>query len=159
MPRTIMTIGYEGVAIDRFFQELRSSGVQYLVDVRQMPLSRKPGFSKTALAAHTENHGLQYVHMVNLGCPKAIRRDYQADGDWERYTKRFLEYLDTQDAALDDLAFLVRKGHCALLCFEADPDTCHRKYVAEAVRDRIADASVTHLMPTIPLRVAHAAAA
>jgi len=124
-----------------------------------MPLSRKRGFSKTALSAHTSSYGMSYIHMVDLGCPKEIRRDYQADGDWARYTERFLEYLDTQDAALDDLACLVRQGRYALLCFEADPDTCHRKYVAEAVRDRVADASITHLMPTVPARVAHAAAA
>lgn len=158
MPRTIMTIGYEGASIDRFFEELHTGGVQCLVDVRQMPLSRKPGFSKKALAAHAERHGLRYMHMVDLGCPKEIRRDYQVDGNWTRYTERFLKYLETQDTALEELLSYARRSRCALLCFEADPNTCHRKYVAEALADRMPDTSVRHLMPTVPMQAVCAAA-
>lgn len=141
---TVFTIGYEGLSVDDFRSLLSKHGIETIVDVRELPLSRKPGFSKKALASMLDDSGLAYVHMGRLGCPRSVRIRYRSDGDWQRYTARFLKYLATQKDAIADLATLVEESTCALLCFEADYNFCHRSMVAAAVRKRCG-ASIKHI--------------
>ena len=140
----IHTIGYEGIGIDRFLSLLRDNAIETVVDVRELPLSRKPGFSKKALADTLNLSGLEYVHLPDLGCPKPIRSRYRTDGNWKRYTEGFLKYLNTQDEALADLASMAAISNCALLCFEADYNYCHRSMVADAV-NQISGMRVSHI--------------
>lgn len=141
---TVFTIGYEGLDIDAFMSLLARHGIETVVDIRELPLSRKAGFSKKALASVLNLSGLEYVHMVDLGCPKQVRDRYRADGNWKRYTDGFLKYLKTQESAIADLSELVSSSNCALLCFEADFKFCHRSMVANAVREHCG-AGVEHI--------------
>ena len=140
----IHTIGYEGIGIRRFLSLLRAHAIETVVDVRELPLSRKPGFSKKALADTLNVSGLEYVHLSDLGCPKPIRSRYRTDGNWKRYTEGFLKYLNTQHEALADLASMAGNSNCALLCFEADYNYCHRSMVADAV-NQISGMRVSHI--------------
>ena len=133
---TIYTIGYEGIDIEQFFLLLKEYNIETVVDVRELPLSRKVGFSKKILSAALNLSGLEYTHLVDLGCPKPIRDRYRADADWNRYKASFLKYLKTQDHAIDELVELAGSSNCALLCFEADFNYCHRAMIADAVRER-----------------------
>lgn len=126
----LMTIGYEGLTSSEFFKLLLTNRVQTIIDVRELPLSRKPGFSKTVLSQAAMSHNLKYVHLSALGCPREIRHAYRADENWARYTKRFLAYLKTQNETVQALAVRVLSERCCLMCFEADPNFCHRSYVA-----------------------------
>lgn len=133
---TIYTIGYEGIDIERFFMLLKEHGIETVVDVRELPLSRKPGFSKKILAAALNLSGLEYTHLADLGCPKPIRDRYRADADWRRYKEGFLKYLKTQEDAIEELVTLTSSSSCVLLCFEADFNYCHRSMVADVVKQR-----------------------
>lgn len=133
---TIYTIGYEGIDIQQFFILLNEHGIETVVDVRELPLSRKPGFSKKMLAAALNMSGLEYTHLADLGCPKSIRDRYREDADWRRYKEGFLKYLKTQKDAIEELATLANSSNCALLCFEADFNYCHRSMVADAVKQQ-----------------------
>jgi uncharacterized protein (DUF488 family) len=144
---TIYTIGYEGLNTDEFMSLLQQHNIETIVDVRQMPLSRKPGFSKKSLECILDTAGRQYVHIVKLGCPKPIRDRYRIDGDWKRYTTGFLKYLDTQQDAVEELAVLASISNCALLCYEADYNFCHRSMVANAV-EQLANLPVQHIQAT-----------
>lgn len=141
---TVFTIGYEGLDIDAFMSLLTEHGIETVVDIRELPLSRKPGFSKKALASVLNLSGLQYVHVVDLGCPKPVRDRYRKDGNWKRYTEGFLKHLKTQDVAIVELSELASSSNCALLCYEADFNFCHRSMVANAVRD-YCGADVEHI--------------
>ena len=141
---TIYTIGYEGIDIEKFLMLLREHGIDTVVDVRETPLSRKVGFSKKALANILNISGLEYVHMADLGCPKPIRDQYRTDGSWKRYTKGFLQYLNTQEDAISELSDLAESSSCALLCYEADYNFCHRSMVANAVMKH-SGAKVRHI--------------
>jgi uncharacterized protein (DUF488 family) len=129
----VFTIGYEGTSPREFLSKLRTAEVTTVVDVRELPLSRKHGFSKTALSEALAIAGIGYMHMRELGCPKEIRVRYRNDGDWTAYTSAFLRYLGTQKASVAELATLCGTTSVALLCYEADPAQCHRTYVAQAV--------------------------
>lgn len=132
---TVFTLGYEGLDRDRFIALLAAHDIETVVDVRERPLSRKPGFSKNGLAGSLRQSGYAYVHMVDLGCPKPVRDRYRENGNWRRYTEDFLKYLQTRQEAIAQLSNLVGTSNCALLCYEADHNLCHRSMVANAVRD------------------------
>ena len=140
----IYTVGYEGLDIDSFLSLLAENDIETVVDVREMPLSRKPGFSKKSLASVLNLSGREYVHMVDLCCPKLVRDRYREDGNWKRCTEGFMKHLKTQDDAIAELSALAATSNCALLCYEADSNFCHRSMVASAVKD-YCGARVAHI--------------
>jgi uncharacterized protein (DUF488 family) len=130
----LLTIGYEGCTVAEVLAELRTVRVRLLIDVRAVPQSRKPGFSKRQLAAGLDEQGITYVHLQGLGTPKPGRDAVRA-GHPERMEPIFREHM-TSDRAQADLANakqLARGARVCLLCFEQDPMTCHRRFVAEMV--------------------------
>lgn len=144
MQSTIFTFGYEGLDIEAFIARLQVAGVKTIVDVRELPLSRKKGFSKSAFSAALSAHGIAYMHVPALGCPKPIRNQYKADANWHTYTKDFLKYIKTQDASLRELVKIAHATPACLVCFEADFSMCHRTFVARAAR-QLGGPVVTHL--------------
>jgi uncharacterized protein (DUF488 family) len=149
----LMTIGYEGLSPKEFLAILNRCNVETLIDVRELPLSRKKGFSKSALSQEASQRGVGYRHLATLGCPKPIRHEYRETGDWEKYTDRFLKYLATQELVLSELAEIIQQSRCCLLCFEEDYNFCHRKYVAEAMAGFVAPLRISHLTGPIQGRV------
>ncbi len=134
MPATLFTFGYEGLAIEAFIARVMAAGVKTIVDVRELPLSRKKGFSKNSFSAALSQHGIAYLHVPALGCPKPVRNQYKADGNWRTYTGDFLAYVATQAAPIQELVNISRATTACLVCFEADFSMCHRTYVARAAR-------------------------
>lgn len=128
---TLFTIGYEGASIEQFWTTLRENRVELLLDVRATAWSRKAGFSKGALQLAAEQNGLKYEHWVSLGCPRDVLRAYRADKNWEIYTRDFWSYLREREDDVRALSQVAQVYRCALLCFEADADFCHRSYVAQ----------------------------
>lgn len=142
---TLYTAGYEGLDIDAFVQGLCDAGVEQIIDVRQYPISRKRGFSKTVFSEKLAEAGIAYLHLRELGCPKPIREQYKQDGSWRRYEQGFLKYIATQDEALKRVADESQFSHACLICFEADPAFCHRRLVAEATRTMQPALKINHL--------------
>ena len=128
----LYTFGYEGLDLDTFIDRLQEAGIRQVVDVREYPLSRKKGFSKSALSAALVAHGIEYVSITALGCPKAIRQRFKLDADWGNYERSFCRYLKTQADAVKELALAAKRKTACLLCFEADYNRCHRSLVARA---------------------------
>lgn len=139
----LATIGYEGVSLAAFLATLKAAGVTLLLDVRELPSSRRKGFSKTPLSQALSKSGIGYQHERALGAPRHIRHRLREDGDLKRYFADFREYLATQDGLLDELARPL-SGCVALLCFERHPSECHRSVVAAALARRTARA-IEHL--------------
>ena len=130
----IFTIGYEGVTMDEFLAALKEAGVERLIDVRALPLSRRPGFSKSPLRAALEEAGIEYVHLKALGTPAEGRSAARAGlhSDLERIYAGQLELPEAivQAAQMIELA---KEKPSALLCFEREPAHCHRTLLLDAV--------------------------
>jgi uncharacterized protein (DUF488 family) len=139
----VLTIGYEGATLEDFLSTLKRAHVTLLLDVREIALSRRKGFSKTALSAALTHSGIDYRHERTLGSPKEIRHQLRADGNYQRYFRDFREYLATQRKLLEVLADEL-SGGVALLCYERNPAECHRSVVAQALATR-AKTTVRHL--------------
>jgi len=134
MPTRIFTIGYEGATQAEFIAALQAAGVEQIIDVRAVPLSRKPGFSKNVLAAGLKEAGISYVHFKALGTPPegrdAARKGNRAG--LERVYAGQLELPEAQAQAAMMLDLAAQKPS-ALLCFERDPGMCHRTLLLDAV--------------------------
>jgi uncharacterized protein (DUF488 family) len=150
---SVLTVGYEGVALPDFVAMLKTAQVTRVVDVRELPISRRKGFSKTSLSTALASAGIAYQHERALGSPRHIRHRLRDDGNFTRYFTDFHEYLATQRPLLDTLAAEL-DGSVALLCYERNPAECHRSVVATALAKR-AKTTVEHL--TVPLHDAHQA--
>jgi uncharacterized protein (DUF488 family) len=149
-PKALLnTIGYAGLSIPEFLAALRANRIEMVVDVRELPLSRKKGFSKSALRAHLSRRQIRYVHARELGCPRVIRmrypRRYRSARDWKRFEQAYKKYLARQRAALAALRVIVIGSRSALLCVEANARFCHRSIVARAVA-RLTRVRVHHIM-------------
>ena len=142
---TIFTAGYEGKTVDEFMRGLAASGVRQVLDVRKNAISRKPGFSKSALSAAAQSHGLTYIHIRALGIPSAKRRGLKSRADYDRLLAAYeARLLPAVRDAVDSAAEVVQAGPTALLCFESDHTMCHRTPLSSALAD-ITGYHVTHL--------------
>ncbi len=145
--QTVFTIGYEKRSLADLLTNLKSVGIATLVDVRDLPLSRRPGFSKRQLAAGLEEVGVRYVHLKPLGTPKEGRVANHAK-DWPKFWGIVEEQLARPEAdlALQQAAALAGEGPVCLLCYEANHLTCHRLTVADRMRERFGF-QIQHLAP------------
>lgn len=128
----LVTIGYEGADPGDFLATLDLIGVTTLLDIREIAMSRRRGFAKTALREGLASVGIGYRHEPRLGSPKAIRYRLREDNDYSRFFRDFGRYLATQAELLDVLADEL-DGSVALLCYERDHMLCHRRAVADAL--------------------------
>jgi uncharacterized protein (DUF488 family) len=136
--KKLFTIGYEQTPAKSVLDELEQAGVKLLVDVRAVASSRRPGFSKSQLAAGLDERGISYVHLRGLGTPKEGRLAARA-GQYDTLQKIFAKHLKTPQAKeeLDELSVLVKKsGPVCILCYERDHLHCHRRWIAEIIEDR-----------------------
>jgi uncharacterized protein (DUF488 family) len=153
----LFTIGYEHATADAVLAELARARIGLVVDVRAVASSRRPGFSKRQLAAALDEGGIAYLHLRGLGTPKEGRLAARS-GDLDALFRIYEAHLATPQAReeLDELAALIRTGRrLCLLCYERDPDHCHRKRIAALMAERAAVA-IEHLFAAPPLAAATA---
>jgi uncharacterized protein (DUF488 family) len=134
----LLTIGYEGAQIDDFIKTLKSANVRSLVDVRELPLSRKKGFSKRALREVLEANGINYIHVKQLGDPKP-GRDAARAGNLSEFNRIFRTHICKSESldAMHELLPVIAEGGACLLCFE-------RHIVAEALGGLV-DLNIAHI--------------
>lgn len=142
----IFTIGYEGATQAEVIATLSAAGVGLLADVRAVPLSRRPGFSKNVLANGLREVSIDYIHLKALGTPPE-GREAARKHDHARLARIYAGQLELPEALaqIAQLRSLAAQRPTALLCFEREPGACHRSLLAAAalpeaaVRDLFAD--------------------
>ena len=134
---TILTIGYEGSKLEDFVATLKLADVQVLIDIRDVPVSRKRGFSKKALAATLEGAGVGYVHLRDLGDPRP-GREAARRGVMQTFERIFRAHMEGREAqeALEKALEIASGVRACLLCFERDHSGCHRAIVAQEMGNR-----------------------
>jgi len=130
----VFSVGYEGRDLEAFIGLLQDNGVTVLLDVRLNAISRKPGFSKTRLAAALAAAGIAYRHARALGNPKDNRRPFHS-ADPQLGVRAFRALLASDDAGLElgRLAELLGSERVAVFCFERDHDRCHRQVIVDRI--------------------------
>lgn len=133
MPR-IFTIGYEQATQAAVIDALRDAGVEMLADIRYLPLSRRPGFSKSSLKAAAEEAGITYRHFKQLGTP-AEGRAAARRGDHAELARVYGGQLELPEAMaqMGELRDIAQGKRVALLCYERDAAECHRSLLFDAL--------------------------
>jgi uncharacterized protein (DUF488 family) len=146
VPAVLYTIGYERHATPTSLTStLKQAGVTRLVDVRELPISRRKGFAKTALSAALADAGISYEHERALGNPKPLRDLYRS-GRQEEGERGYLKHLrNGSAAAVDALAATLSEGATCVLCFEDDHRCCHRAILVEQLQRKLPALRVQHL--------------
>jgi uncharacterized protein (DUF488 family) len=134
----LATIGYEKSTLADFIATLKMASVDTLIDVRERAQSRRPGFSKKSLEAALSNAGIGYMHLPELGDPKA-GRDAARAGKMDLFREIFDAVISRPEAqqALDLLENIASETSICLMCFERDQKECHRKIVADRLERRL----------------------
>jgi uncharacterized protein (DUF488 family) len=139
----LFTIGYESTTMGEFLDALKSAGVARVIDVRAVPNSRRPGFSKTPLRNALAEVGIDYVHLKPLGTP-ANGREAARAGRVDDLKRIYAAQLDLPEAivAAEQMRELAAEKPSALLCYEREPAACHRTLLWRAI---LPDAEVVNL--------------
>jgi len=145
VPRTIFTIGYEQATQPAVVAALRDAGVEVLADIRYLPLSRRPGFSKSSLRAAVEEAGIAYRHFKHLGTP-AEGRAAARRHDHAELARVYAGQLELPEALaqMAELRALAEDKRVCLLCYERNAAECHRALLYEAL---LADFERVDLVP------------
>lgn len=152
----VLTVGYEGSSLADFINALMDADIDMLIDVREVPLSRKKGFSKTALSKAVDEAGIDYLHLRALGDPKPGRIAAR-NGEFQEFRAIYRRHLRTKKAAeaLSTVIDLTRYSKICLMCYERDALHCHRKIIADRIEHRTGKAAQhldVHVKPKIVLR-------
>ena len=140
MRTALFTIGYEGRQLDELIAILAAHEIDRVIDVRELPLSRRRGFSKTPLGTALGGAGIDYVHMRQAGNPYRKLKDAIPRNE---LLAKYRTHLRGARETVAEVADQARGHRVALLCYEAAPEQCHRSLlaprVAKLLRARVRD--------------------
>ena len=141
--KQLFTIGYEATTMDAFLTTLDGARINILLDIREIPVSRRKGFSKKALCEALADVDIDYRHERQLGSPKKIRHKLREDGNYKTFFREFNQHLKKQTDLLLKLADEL-SGNVAIMCYEQDHTQCHRSSVGNALAE-ITGLTLKHL--------------
>lgn len=142
----IFTIGFTRKTAEQFFGKLKASGARRVVDVRLNNVSQLAGFAKKKDLQYFLKQicGMDYVHLPELAPTQDMLDEYKKNkGDWSVYEKRFLDLMRQREIEKTVSRETVEEG--CLLCSEDKPHHCHRRLVAEYLKEHWSDVTINHL--------------
>lgn len=141
----LFTIGFTKTSAENFFERLKRAGARKIIDVRLNNVSQLAGFAKRDDLAYFAKSlcGMDYKHLPALAPTKEILDEYRKDGgDWDRYERKFLSLMAARQIEKLDRHTL---DEGCLLCSEDKPHHCHRRLVAEYLREKWGNVEIVHL--------------
>ncbi|MCX7630434.1 MAG: DUF488 domain-containing protein [Geminicoccaceae bacterium] len=142
----LFTIGFTKKSAETFFTALERAGVRRVIDVRLDNSSQLAGFTKKDDLAFflKKIAGIDYVHLPNLAPTREMLDGYKKrGGSWEDYERKFLALM--RERAIQEKLDRALFDHACLLCSEHEPHRCHRRLVAEYLREHWGDIETRHL--------------
>ena len=142
----LFTIGFTKKSAEEFFKHLQNAGVRRIVDVRLNNNSQIAGFAKARDLEYFLNAiaGIDYVHIPDFAPTKDILDEFKKrKGSWTEYQRKFKDLMENRRIA-ETAAKVLRENDC-FLCSEHTTEHCHRRLVAEHLRDRMDSIEVIHL--------------
>jgi uncharacterized protein (DUF488 family) len=142
----LFTIGFTKKSAETFFTRLKNAGVKRLIDVRLNNVSQLAGFTKKDDLRYFAKAicNIDYVHLLQLAPTAEILDPYKKakNGDWQLYERQFLELIRSRH--IENTSREILDGGC-LLCSEEEPDHCHRRLVAEYLKEQWHAVDIEHI--------------
>lgn len=142
----IFTIGFTKKTAEEFFSKLAESGAKRIIDIRLNNVSQLAGFAKRNDLQYflRELCGIEYVHLPALAPTQEMLEMYKKKkGDWSVYEREFVDLMKTREIENSISPEVVAEG--CLLCSEATPQHCHRRLVAEYLKERWGNIDIIHI--------------
>jgi uncharacterized protein (DUF488 family) len=142
----IFSIGFTKKSAESFFTKLQRAGVTRLVDIRLNNVSQLAGFAKRDDLRYFVRAicGIDYIHLLELAPTQQIMDDYKKhNGDWVLFERQFVDLLTARQVE-SKVSRELLEGSC-LLCSEDKPSRCHRRLVAEYLKDKWGDVEIEHI--------------
>ena len=137
--KTLFTIGYEGITIEAYINKLIQNDIRLICDIRNNPISRKFGFSKTMLSNVLQEINIEYIHIPELGIVSEKRKELKGQADYETLFDEYKKTLPQKKVYIKKVFdLLCDKKRIALTCFEKDQNLCHRHIVGQFIKDNYA---------------------
>jgi uncharacterized protein (DUF488 family) len=148
MNRTInlFTIGFTQKSAQKFFDALKQAGVKRVIDTRLNNVSQLAGFAKKTDLAYFLRviDGIDYVHLLDLAPTQDILDEYKKKkGDWDIYEQKFRQLISSRKIETKVSPDMI--NNACLLCSEAKPHNCHRRLVAEYLKEKWGSINICHL--------------
>lgn len=142
----IFTIGFTKKSAKEFFEILKTNNIEQIIDIRLNNTSQLAGFTKKDNLEYflKELCSIDYSHFIFLAPTKEIRDRYIKSKDWDVYVKEYIELLDNRKV-LDKLDKSYFKRKSCFLCSEASADHCHRRLLAEYLKEHWDYVEIVHL--------------
>ncbi len=142
----LFTIGFTKKSAESFFESLRLSGAVRVVDIRLNNVSQLAGFTKKSDLAYflIKICGMEYIHMPILAPTQDILDGYKKRHEsWQIYEQRFLVLM--KERKIEEKVPREILAESCLLCSEDKPQYCHRRLVAEYLKEQWGDVDIRHL--------------
>jgi len=141
----LFTIGFTKSSAEQFFSRIRNSGAKRLLDIRLNNVSQLAGFAKRDDLRYflQEICHIPYQHEPKLAPTQQMLDEYKKKhGAWEDYEKKFLSLM--AERHIEEIDKATVEDAC-LLCSEDKPHHCHRRLVAEYLREKWGNVEIIHL--------------
>ena len=126
--------GYEGERLEDFLKRLKKFRIKAVIDVREIPLSRKNSFSKKNLDEILSRRGIRYYHFPGLGSPKRMREKLHSTDDYLTFFKEYRNHINKKKSSINKLIEIILKEKVVvLLCYEKRYELCHRSIVTDKI--------------------------
>lgn len=145
---TVYTIGFTQKSAKTFFELLKENQIELLIDVRLNNKSQLAGFSKGTDLDYLlkEICNCQYVHCIEYAPTKEILDDYKKKKiSWEQYVERFIPLMEKRNVPQTFIKRFAGYERVCLLCSEPTPEQCHRRLLAEMIKDKNSDVIIRHI--------------
>jgi len=140
----LFSTGYEKESLDEFISKLEKAGIGAVIDVREIPLSRKNGFSKKTLEVELNKRNIKYYHFPELGSPRKIRHELYSTGDYLSFFKAYRKYVHNEKPAVEQLNKVISEEKTStLMCFEKNEELCHRSIITSEIMKINPEVTVT----------------
>ncbi len=143
----IFTLGFTKKSAESFFSKLKNAGAERLIDIRLNNVSQLAGFTKRDdLRYFTKTIcNIDYLHMPELAPTQQMLDDYKKlKGDWGLYEERFLQLM--KERRIEETVSPEALDGACLLCSEEKPTHCHRRLVAEYLKEKWVGVEIAHII-------------
>ncbi len=144
--KEIFTIGFAKKSAEDLIKKLKMHNITKILDVRLSPKSQQSGYAKQETLEYILRlNSIKYEHDALLAPTKEMLDNYRKEGDWEKYEKSFNLLLEKRKSNIKINFDGGENGRICLLCTEAEPNTCHRRLVAEYLANKLKNIKIIHI--------------